>query len=157
MCRSLGKFIEPRVVSDMLYCVCSTHESRVATCRVGCTVKTHKDELSVRILHNSKFNIAEGVSAWINSTLKVVLAKYAHICSSSKHLIEIIRIAKPTTRSCLAKVDVKDFYMDGDHCTLVRSCESLLKEHLSDGLALHALGGHGPPVTKTESESQQTP
>ena len=132
-CTLLTSFISSKVVADCRYCINNGVQTRRSSSQVGFTVKTHKDILSVRLLHNSRFHMAEGLSAWVHATLSETLRSYDHICVSSRHLIKLLRTKTCSPRSCLLKVDIQDFYMDGDHSLLVQSCRKLITLHLSKG------------------------
>ena len=96
----------------------------------------HKESLSVRVIHSCTNHLAEGFSAYINVVLKCVLLRFNHVCTSTRHLISILKDAIVTERSCFLKLDVKDFHMDGSHTDLCSCVEQAIQSHLDESLSL---------------------
>jgi hypothetical protein len=88
-------------------------------CKVQATIKTHKPIPEVRILHASASCSLEGFSRILHIWLSEVLLQVSFLVPNTASLLREIRKKKFPESCVLCKFDVKDFYMSGNHSTLV--------------------------------------
>ena len=136
LCKSLGHSVQGRVVQEIRNCAASS--SKRSCFKVVCTIKTHKpvDEISMRVLHSSTGHMLNGFAVWVGKVLKAVLFHYTHCCTSSKQVITMLKSASINPGAILAKLDIKDFYMDTVHTDCVKNCVQATRDHINSGFSL---------------------
>jgi hypothetical protein len=83
--------------------------------RLMVTVKTHKNPVTVRLIHSSVNSCFNGLGAALNRVLQPKLIGLSHLCTCSEDVAEKLA-GLPTTASCLLlKLDISDFYLTGEH------------------------------------------
>ena len=87
------------------------------------TMKTHKNkgEVNIRIIHSGVKNPFNSYNNVIRQMLKTKLRQIKHICNSTDDVIQEIRTKRLPKQVKLAKVDIKDFYQQGDQNTIAAS------------------------------------
>ena len=96
--------------------IIASHAHLNCTCKVGTKLKAHKDQgfIVPRAIHIGLDSAYRGLSQWLNTKLKPLLASLSHVVIDSKHmkteLENIEGITEFTTMSCF---DLKDFYLSG--------------------------------------------
>ena len=100
--------------------------------QLSCTIKTHKDpgEVCCRLIHSSVGCSLNGLSAVLHRLCSDVLKQVPHICANTRDVLRQVRSTLLPSDACLCKVDVKDFFMDGEHLTLARLCSDFFAEPL---------------------------
>ena len=79
------------------------------------TVKTHKEPISVRLIHNSSGNCMNALGEALNRILTPRCSELWHLCTSSEDVAAKIRGIDTSARCLLVKQDIKDFYLAGSH------------------------------------------
>ena len=77
-----------------------------------------------------------GISRFDSKVLSIVTSRYKHCCTSSKDVIEFLKVSEVDQHTVLAKLDIKDFYMDSIHSECLDSSRQALQNILSSGIEL---------------------
>jgi len=80
-------------------------------CPLQCTIKTHKETVSARLIHSSTGSIFNALSAAVNCILDPWLRALPHICKLSDDAIAKLKVMRVPASAILLKLDVKDFYL----------------------------------------------
>ena len=98
--------------------------------QILCTVKTHKPPGSVglRIIHSSVRNMFVPAMRYISSLLRPHLDPLTHLVRDSDDLIsQMSKVVVPPS-AMMVKFDIKDFYMSGEHSTILSSVAKFFPE-----------------------------
>lgn len=92
------------------------------------TVKTHKaaGEVCFRALHSSVNTPLQGAMKLVSHLLKPKLAALSHICASSAEVARKLHSCRVDGSAYLLKIDIKDFFMDGDHSQIMSACLAMI-------------------------------
>lgn len=98
--------------------------------KIGLTLKTHKPPGSVvfRVLLDCSFSPFTPLARWINVKLDHHLGALTHIAKDTRTLLNQVDRLEIDCRVILAKADIKDYYMSGEHSELCTSVSSLFPE-----------------------------
>jgi hypothetical protein len=108
--------------------------------RLVVTVKTHKDPVTVRLLHSSRGNPLNPISSAINRMLTPLLRRLPHLCLGSDQVAERIRGVFVGSRAVLLKFDVVDFYLSGEHGFITNTIKSCVASSEEQAFLESALG-----------------
>jgi hypothetical protein len=105
-----------------------TLDPRGLVCSLQVTVKTHKDpgEVSMRAIHSTSTSPITVGMRWIRHRLRPVLRSVPCILRDSQHLLTQLKGITVPSRAKLFKFDVKEFFMSGEHRSLVSEVSSLI-------------------------------
>jgi len=86
-------------------------------------VKTHKPQgqVAVRMIHSSAGHSAKALSVFIDRLLQPLVREIPHLAADSGEVLEVVKQTSFGPLVCFAKVDIKDFYMSGDHSFLIQA------------------------------------
>lgn len=129
----LSSFVKKEITNDIyssLYLARNTH-----MCKLSCTIKTHKEagEVVARPLQASMNHVLSGLSAWVDMVLSSVLARKVFICKSSLQVIIVLDRVPVPADACIGKLDIKDFFLNGEQDFLAESCFRIVKSELESG------------------------
>jgi len=99
-------------------------------CSLDCTIKTHKSagEVVPRLLHKAPSHSWAPAMRWVAQSLRKAMCKYTHIVRDTRHLLELLANKCFAPEDRLMKVDVKDFFMSGQHEQLLDDCYEVVKK-----------------------------
>jgi hypothetical protein len=86
--------------------------------KASLTMKSHKPDgqVDIRIIHSGIGNPFSAFSGMTGAYLrKRAIAMKHFLCGSTDDAISIIKRSRVSARATLAKIDIKDFYLQGDH------------------------------------------
>ena len=147
LCCDMRKFVSHSCMTDVQSTISDTRNTWFS--RFSGTVKTHKTVVVMRPLHTSSNHCLGGLTAWIDKDLSSVLKTIAHLCGSSRHVIDgLNKLDSLPSSAVLIKMDLKDFFLDGDHVCIIEACKQLIDE----AFAL----GHCLPCLKADSQFDNT-
>jgi len=113
--------------------------------KVNVTMKTHKEKgkVDVRLIHTSVGSPFTAFCSFVGAMIRKRLEACSDfLCGSTDDVIRIIKQTEVTENCTLTKIDIKDFYLQGDHVNISDSAfdnfERSDKRLLSDVL-LHVL------------------
>ncbi len=118
--RGLGFKSWAREVSEVFYSV-----AKDLTSPILCTIKTHKPpgDLSVRVIHSSCKSSLAAVSRIVHVWLTEVIRSDHHItnclCVDSAEVVKRLGEWQFVGDVVFCKLDIKDFYMSGEHDVLI--------------------------------------
>ena len=123
----MSKFVSSNIVRDVRYPI--NHAKSLLFSKMKCTVKSHKPagDIKVRPLHTSVDHFLFGLSAWIDLVLGSILKCIPYICKCSQDVIHTVNSTVLDVDACLYKLDIKDFFLDGEHRVLVELCTECVK------------------------------
>ena len=105
-------------------------------------IKTHKPAGSVklRVIHSTVDHPGAAIQYLVCRTLQRTFRKYEFLCRSSEDVLKSLRFVQLPDHVIFFKFDVRDFYMEGTHDTLIDSfklvCEDepRVKDALADAI-----------------------
>ena len=91
---------------------------------ISWTIKTHKlvGKLAARLLHCSFAHPLSAFSQLFNLLSTPILTNLQHMCSSTDAAQKLIAAARVGPKSCLVKIDIKSFFLAGEHDSLIAAC-----------------------------------
>ena len=113
--------VENFLLSDIRTVQDSSHDRVVAVdglvSKLLVTVKTHKPqgEIKERAVHASSASPFKPGYRWIASVVRRTTSKYKFLLNKSKELVERLNRTYVAPGRVLIKIDVKDYFMSGDH------------------------------------------
>jgi len=122
ICSTMNKLGWKRWATDARYPI--NNKTRNFTYKFRHTIKTHKPEKQVvcRLLHTAAGHSLSGISAVIDKLYSELLKPIEHLVHNTADLLKMVG-AKKFTKGCMfLKLDVKDFYMSGNHSTIIDIC-----------------------------------
>ena len=134
----LSKFVSPEILRDIKNPI--NHAKSLVFSRMKCTIKTHKPagQISLRPLHTSVGHYLSGFAAWVDLILGSILKNVRYICKCSDDVIRMVDSISLNKDACLCKCDVKDFFLDGEHASILRLCVDCVRMYVEHG---HTLPG----------------
>ena len=109
-----------------------THPPKGLVGRLQYTIKTHKPsgKVGARIIHSCSGNPLAEASTAISIQLQKLTKNLKCICKSSEEFIDLLKQVHfpPDAKPVMFKLDIADFYMNGDHECL----EKYAFEHIDD-------------------------
>ena len=84
-------------------------------------VKTHKKQVSVRMVHSSVNNVYNVYSAVLQRLLLRKLRPAKHLCRSTDDLIKMLGSLRLSPGDRLVSIDIEDFYLNGTHEELAKA------------------------------------
>jgi hypothetical protein len=96
-------------------------------CRLQCTVKTHKQVVSARVIHSSTKSMFNAVGV-LNKLLAPLLASCEQIATGSEEVVRKIKNTPVGPRSIMLKFDVQDFYLAGNQQLIAETVSSWFGE-----------------------------
>ena len=97
---------------------CSLRDTDRMWAEVLYTMKTHKPqgEVGLRLIHSSSRSSMKGPGKVLNDLLNPAIKVLPTILESSKTLVEELKeLTSITGDDIMMRVDIKDFYLEGDH------------------------------------------
>ena len=93
------------------------------------TVKTHKPpgEVGFRALHSSVNTPLLGAMKLIASLLKPQLTSLSHLLKRSADVVKQLQHCGVSPSAYLITIDIKDFFMDGNHAQITNACQELVE------------------------------
>ena len=93
------------------------------------TVKTHKPpgEVGFRALHSSVNTPVLGAMKFIASLLKPQLTALPHLLKRSADVVKQLQHCRVSPSAYLITIDIKDFFMDGNHAQITSACQELVE------------------------------
>ena len=116
LCSRAAAFEEdPHSASNMTR---SLGEGRLSS-SLSVLVKSHKDIGTFRAVHGSSKYAFQGLARWLVGKLRVKLQSLPHLSRDSLVLVDHLSNLSPECGSTLSKIDITDFYLQGDILKLV--------------------------------------
>ena len=93
------------------------------------TLKTHKPpgEVGFRALHSSVNTPLLGAMKFIASWLKPQLTALPHLLKRSADAVKQLQHWRVSPSAFLITIDIKDFFLDGNHAQITSACEELVE------------------------------
>ena len=89
-------------------------------CPIACTIKTHKTPVKARLLHNSAGSALSVLGCIVNKLIGPKLLGFPWLVTSTGQATDQIRSLGEVARTVtFVKMDVKDFYLSGDHQDII--------------------------------------
>ena len=94
------------------------------------TIKTHKNkgDVSLRLIHSGALHPFAAGSGVLRQELKSSLAPLGHLVRSTDELLQRLLSRKFPNDCQFAKLDIKDFYLMGDHRSIVSTVKPLFNQ-----------------------------
>ena len=105
-----------------------TADPRLCVAHVRQTCKTHKGpgEVTYRTIHACSNLNTSCISAVVCRLLREHIKCIPHLCFSSADVIKKISSVRLPLGVAFTKLDIKDFFMDGEHSVLIRGAAKLM-------------------------------
>ena len=127
-CTSLGPFSDTdrlQFLSSILQPAKSSRSSTIIS-TLKYTVKSHKPpgEVEWRPLHSSVHTpLARGMR-FITFLLRPILLTLPHLLLNSFQVVQRLRTRSISSSARLIKIDIRDFFMEGEHAQFLKACSS---------------------------------
>lgn len=88
---------------------------------ITANIKTHKLQVECRLIHASFRSSLAGFSTVLHRRMSQIAARLGHLCVNSRHLANKIDTTRVPRECVLLKIDVKEFYLSGDHKVIIEA------------------------------------
>ena len=127
-CASLGPFSDTdrlQFLSSILQPARSSRSSNIIS-TLKYTVKSHKPpgEVEWRPLHSSVRTPLAGGMRFITFLLRPILLTLPHLLLNSFQVVQRLRTRYISSSARLIKIDIRDFFMEGEHAQFLEACSS---------------------------------
>ena len=92
------------------------------------TIKTHKCPVSARVIHSSCGHVSRAVAAWAEQIMSSQCKKIPWLVKSTKELLDALSCVQCNDGAVLLKLDLKEFYLSGDHDLLINTAADQFAE-----------------------------
>ena len=101
---------------------------------ISMKIKTHKDQGAIvpRLLHNSREHPFRPAMFWIAAELKPFLKSKPHLLVDSADLARQIKGITIPADGVMIKIDIKNYFMSGDHQTLIDQSSRCIRRKVRD-------------------------
>jgi len=90
--------------------------------KVACTINTHKSPVKIRLLHTAAGHSLSGLSAVADKLIFDLNKSIPHLKKDSGEVLKDIGATTYPPGGFFLKMDIKDFYMSGNHQTIIALC-----------------------------------
>ena len=127
-CASLGPFSDTdrlQFLGSILQPARSSRSSNIIS-TLKYTVKSHKPpgEVEWRPLHSSVRTPLAGGMRFITFLLRPILLTLPHLLLNSFQVVQRLRTRSISSSARLIKIDIRDFFMEGEHAQFLEACSS---------------------------------
>ena len=127
-CQAVGAAIDNRAIVSPLLSAAMRYGLDGLIANLTLTVKSHKPpgRCSLRAVHSVTQHPLRPAMMWIASQVRRSLSSCEHLILDSADLRRKLASVPPLVEPKFLKIDVKEFFMNGEHSDLALSCRSIV-------------------------------